>query len=225
MLLIFVIRSGNKTGLRNATKALESQDAVLGAFSSKKCCIVLADGAGSYRYSGDGARYAVRYICTYLMKKKNLLYRGGLAKLRYRLCRGLYRHLRRYADKARKPLFLYGSTLLFVLTDGKAYITGHLGDGVIACQKGKEYNISSFPTGRLNRTYLTTDLFSYKNMRIRYGRCDTITAFLLMSDGLCPAVFDRYYHLNRRGSLISAAEYYIQLPADDDASYIFCEWR
>ena len=223
--MIFIIRSGNSTGLRNSARDQESQDAVFGAFSSRMCCIALSDGAGSYQCSGEGAKHTVRYACTYLMKHKRLLLSGeSIVRLMYELCRGLYRHLRRYADKSKKPLFLYGSTLLFVLTDGKTYITGHLGDGVIACQKGKEYNICSFPAGKLNRTYLTTDLFSYKNLRVRYGKCDSITAFLLISDGLCPVIFDKYYQLKYSGSLLSAAEYCIRMPTDDDVSYIFCEW-
>lgn len=221
----YQITSKNCVGETHLKCNQHSQDAIYGIQSGQYCCIALADGASSKCNSGEGALLAVHYTCSYLMKHKKELFNAlNIPRLRYKFTKGLYRHLRRYAQKRAYPLFTFGSTLLFVITDGRNYISGHIGDGAILCERKKGYNVISFPDGFDNKTYLTTSFFSYKHFRIHYGECDQIQSFMLISDGIISSMFYDYYQIRYPGTLLVAAKKSVLMPHDDDASFISCEW-
>lgn len=221
----YQIISGNSVGKVHREHNQSSQDAVYGTQSGRYCCIALADGAGSRCCSGDGAMLAVRYTCRYLMKHRNEIFsEDNQTRFRYLFTKGLYRHLERYAEKRGYPLFTYGSTLLFVITDGIHYFSGHIGDGAILCERMNGYNVVSYPDGCNNSTYLTTGFFSYKHLRAHIGKCESIRSFILVSDGVIPNTFSDYYQLRRSGTILEAVSESVAMPHDDDASFILCKW-
>ena len=80
----------------------------------------------------------------------------------------------------------FSATLLFVVTDGKEILTGHIGDGNILCAKGDgtaAYYSEEENAGSADRTFFTVSPDAKAHLRLTLLPADDVTNVMLYSDG------------------------------------------
>lgn len=222
------IKQYSEIGLRHKMREQENQDYVCSRKNGNHCSICLADGAGSRMLSAIGAKYLCEALAEYLTEQFAQLCEESAGTLRAHLVQLIQDWLQELAIQYRtEGFFAFGSTLLFAATDGTKYLIGHLGDGVILGLMGGQWCVMSFPeNGRhSNETYLTTSYRIGEHLRLQCGDCNHLDGFLMASDGILPAVFENSFLLRQTKPLTEAFKLAMNEPHQDDASYIFMNWR
>jgi hypothetical protein len=175
------------------------QDAVACWKGSDKvsACIALSDGAGSKPHSLVGANLAVNSMPSFFKGTAFDLFHEDTSRLknelvsylRDRLCKTAAVKTLNYSDLA--------ATLLFVFVVRKRsstrYIAGHVGDGVIVCDRCNGIEVISHPdTGEYaNATTFVTSDDMESRLRIYSGVISGKTGFMLMSDGAAETLYIR----------------------------------
>lgn len=146
--------------------------------------ISLADGAGSAKLSDTGAEVALNTLCQIMQSEYKQLCESDEEELASYLLNHILHALQLKADELQTSLHEFASTLLFAVTDGTTYMTGHLGDGIIACKRNS-LEVYSYPENGeyANATFFTTSKDARQKLRITRGDIKEIEAFFLMSDG------------------------------------------
>ena len=150
--------------------------------------IVLADGAGSKKFSATGARSAVKVTGKLLSENfiqiASLLDDGAHKYVAELLIDTIITELKtkRYSEK--RGIDQYASTLLFATTDGEVVILGQLGDGGIILS-GAPPTLCFKPHSRefANETVFTTsrnaaDYFNFHKMKL-----SDVNSIAIFSDG------------------------------------------
>jgi len=110
------------------------QDAVYGKSLSGVSCIALADGAGSRRLSGTGARRTVKVVVDYVLANFDTLFekvsRGDERDAASRIVNLIVTELSSDRFARRGSLEDYACTLIFAAAAGDRVLLGHLGDGI-----------------------------------------------------------------------------------------------
>ena len=159
--------------------------------------MVLADGAGSAKFSEIGAKVVTKAIANYLNKSfhqlhtdlKNWWKIDSIKKDINKLMRNEVNEIK----PKKNSLSDYASTLLFVATYKNKYILGHLGDGAIGLKKDKEIELLSAPDNgeTANTTFFYTSSNAVNRMRLMKGKVDEDSTFVLMSDGAFECIYDK----------------------------------
>lgn len=225
--MIFDIECESIMGQVPKRYAAENQD----AFSIKKtdqwCCLCMADGAGSKRYSSKGAKWIVHDICDYLMDNASFLFEQNEEGIRKQTMSCINQSLAKTAEHQNVPISELSSTLLCVLTDGTNCLILHLGDGVILAVREGYLNVLSFPmNGNSKRsTALTTMITAEQHLRIQKVSCDSISIVWLMTDGAMYKVFQENYGLNGDSLSMPMIRQKLSDGNEDDATYGYIKWR
>lgn len=172
---------------------LPCQDVVDSSISSVKI-IVLADGAGSAKYSDLGAKYACNAIISNVERRFNKLYDTDLQLLKKRLVNSIQLRLYNSASKKKTDINEFCSTLLFAAIKGSKLLIGHIGDGVIGAidNEGKNIVISEPERGEFaNTTFFTTTPDYRSHFRIYKLSVDGFKSIFLMSDGTADCFYLR----------------------------------
>ena len=157
--------------------------------------IVLADGAGSARFSHEGAEIVCREAAKLLIQSFDSYYEeedAGVVK------RAVLQHLlatlKQEAELLECDIEDLASTLLLAAIKEERCILMHLGDGVIGCLKGGEMRVASHPDNGefINSTEFVTSPSAISSLRIRKGESGDIAGFVLMSDGAEESLYDRH---------------------------------
>lgn len=173
----------------------------------------LADGASSSRYSDIAASCNVHSILnlSHRITFEQLL---GLSEAeRNRLaiasCQNMIQsYIKRIpASEARD----FAATLMFVISDGKKMLLGHIGDGVICgVRNNREIEILSQPDNislERDRTYFTVSNNAEEHMIWHsVENIDDFNAFILMSDGPEASFFDYTLGQMRRNNLLTITD-------------------
>jgi len=189
--------------------------------------IVLADGAGSYRFSKLGAKHISNYVLTYLSKHFDKLY--DYERLPTLLTNKIEEFLHRIALIKNIDMNELSSTLLFVVIKDDRFLAGHIGDGVIGYKKKGELKVLSHPLNgdSANSTYFTTSISFENRLRIYKGNIKEIEAFLLMSDGLGDSLYIRRERILAKfaDKIIDAANTNSKDKRDEILNYILAQLR
>ena len=172
---------------------LPCQDVVDSSISSVKI-IVLADGAGSAKYSDLGAKHACDAIISNIERRFCKLYESDLPLLKKRLVDSIQLRLYNSAKKRKTDITEFCSTLLFAAIKGNKLLIGHIGDGVIgAIDKTDNTIVISEPErGEFaNTTFFTTSNDYKAHFRIYKLSSDDFKSIFLMSDGTADCFYLR----------------------------------
>lgn len=156
--------------------------------------IALADGAGSARLSHFGAEAAVQFICKNLSNNFTGYFENNDgAAVKANIVRELQEAIKSEALKRQCTPRDLASTLLFAALDGRHFILGHIGDGVIGYLKNDELKTASLgQSGEfVNSTIFTTSKDAAATMALIKGELGEIRGFILMSDGTEASLFDK----------------------------------
>lgn len=224
----YLIQCDTSTGKLHQELNKPNQDALYHIHNNHVFSAVLADGAGSHRYSEEGAQVAAVTISNYLFLNYKKLLNASDSYIQNEVISVVSFALTEKAkEKDLKNISNFGSTLLFLLSDGKQYLIGHLGDGVIMGSFNGRLTVISFPeNGEYpNSTFLTTSFDAQKHLRIIRGELLDFDGFLLLTDGIFPNLFNKGYVLKNPNGLDSALSTAISSVHYDDASYLKITWR
>lgn len=225
--MIFDIECESQAGQKPKRFVTENQD----AFSIKKtdqwCCLCVADGAGSKRYSSKGAKWLVQDLCDYLIENASNLFEQNEEQIRKLVMSCIRQSLFKTARHQNVAVSELSSTLLCVLTDGVNCLLLHLGDGVILAVREGYLNVLSFPmNGNSKRsTALTTMTTAEQHLRIQKVLCDSINIVWLMTDGAMYTVFQENYGLNGDKLSMPMIRQKLSDGNEDDATYGYIKWR
>lgn len=152
--------------------------------------IALADGAGSAKLSHLGAEAVVRTVSHHVLKQFSSYKEMDSTAAAEQLLDVIMQELQQLAEQLDCEKQELASTLLFVASDGKSYVSGHLGDGLIA-ELNEGLSIHSHPDNGeyANSTYFTTSKDALVRLRIRSGECEQVGAYFLMSDGTSSSMY------------------------------------
>jgi hypothetical protein len=152
----------------------------------------LADGAGSARHAEEGARIAVASVLKLAGESFTELHKLG-SKAAEVFIRSIKAELGREADRTGGTLSDFATTLLFASCDGRRFIVGQLGDGMIAVQEGERVVPFCEPMkGEYkNETVFVTSPGAERFFSISTGACDSVMSFVLMSDGSADSLYHR----------------------------------
>lgn len=183
-------------GRSHTSTSTPCQDYVCAHRDTKKglISITLSDGAGSCALSHIGARIIVKTTNNYLVKNFDKLILGDFDVLKQNLIDDIKKniHIRAIKDY-QETLKPYSGTLLAVVTNGTNYIALHLGDGVIGCIDDNLIKVLSKPSNGeySNTTFFVTDKDAVDNLKIYSGEINTISSFVIMSDGTQDSLYDK----------------------------------
>lgn len=176
-------------GRHHVKNDLPCQDACKAAPS----WIVLADGAGSRRYSALGAKRMVSKVPAILWylrgKWSHITFR---ARWKQRLLKAFRNELKLLARKMACDLGDLASTLLAVRVFRKHYLALHLGDGLLGCVHADgRVSVLSRPDNGLfaNETWFVTSPDAHLHLRIYQGTLGDILGFFAMSDGAANTLY------------------------------------
>jgi len=227
--MIFNAACKSETGDSHKNEGVENQDAFFCDYNEHVCCLCIADGAGSKKHSLLGAEWLVRDIGTFLMQNFRKLLDSDVpvCDVKGQINVTIKNSLNKTSEIQNINFEELSSTLMFILTDGKDYLLGHLGDGVILAQRSETVNVLSFPhNGRTyNETYLTTMPNAGEYLRMERNHCESISSFWIMTDGAMFKVFQDNFGLPENELTINLIEEKLRKGHKDDATFGFITWR
>lgn len=182
--------SGQVQGRAHQRRSLPCQDRTYTLSRRQTFVIALADGAGSYRRSDQGANLAVRATSRALVSQFDVLYSMHPQDVARSIVDVVMHRLTRATGPSDDVREL-SSTLLFVAVKGERYLAGHLGDGVTGYYDGEACCVLSTPDNGeyTNLTYFTTDSDAVPRFRVYRGVLQEHRGFFLMSDGAASSLY------------------------------------
>lgn len=185
-------------GISHLDKGIPCQDKVYNLAKNGVTTIALADGAGSAIFSHYGAELITRHICEKLCQNFDSIFNNddGI-NAKKNLVNDILEQLELLAVDKRCQLNDLASTLLFVSVQDNRFILAHIGDGTIGYLKDNELKTVEMKKkeGAVNETFFTTSSNVLQQMQLIKGSLDTISGFVLMSDGTEASFYDKRKNL------------------------------
>lgn len=236
------------TGASHVSAGKDCEDFVMSSLSEDAAILALADGAGSASLAKEGAKTAVKACIRVLKKLGADLFSLPEETIKSCLIRYVGSDLKKIAKRKKVDVRELSSTLLFLVTDGREYLCGHIGDGIIGGILGEEGLVLSMPErGEFaNNTFFTTSPEKRRHLRIHRGSVGEAECFFLMSDGSADCLFitrtsefapavDKFSQRLRNispeevpsleGRLIDFMENHFRSLTHDDCSIIMLRWN
>ncbi|MFI3252613.1 MAG: PP2C family serine/threonine-protein phosphatase [bacterium] len=143
--------------------------------------IALADGAGGKQYALDGASIVAPAVCKFIANNFTKLYTDESLNARKTILDDLMTRIAKRAKKYKCDIDDLASTLLFVaIKEDKQCIYGHIGSGSICVEDANGWSVLSNGS-KANELATSANVFAI--MKLEKLEIDTITSFVLMSDG------------------------------------------
>lgn len=183
------------TGRRHESAGVECQDAVAQKIGHSFGAIALADGAGTAKYSADGAQAVTTKVIEFLSANISELLACADVTAATQIIDVLLQELESKSVQLNCRTSELASTLLFFATDGKAYFAGQVGDGRIAVRNSNtkkwEPLLESQKGEFFNETTFVTSAGVHSSIQMARGDVSSVSACILMSDGAEESLYQR----------------------------------
>lgn len=156
--------------------------------------LCLADGAGSASHSAYGAQAVTFAGCALLAERFEDFATGQDAtQARDEIVKTLQSRLTEIADRLGCAITDLASTFLAVAISKDRFVVAHIGDGVIGYVKDGDLKIASAADNSefANQTTFVTSGNASTSLRLFRGSMETVSGFILMSDGTSASLFDQ----------------------------------
>lgn len=185
-------------GRGHVAKGLPCQDVSGVSLEDDVAVIVVSDGAGSARYSEQGATDAVEVTTQVLRKTAPWSDSEDVKERILAACRA---EMIKRTEELGCSIAELAATLAFVAVAGDIFIVGNLGDGIVAAFRGDRSEVLIEPVrGEFaNETVFLTSSRTKEHLRIAKKPQDDYSGFAIMSDGAAESLYQR-----REGSLAPA---------------------
>jgi hypothetical protein len=188
------VSSARIQGSIHASEKTECQDFVFKSIRDDIVSVSLSDGAGRARFALKGA------LCCSMEAMRNLELRGAsLFELEVEdisriMLDNIRDKLKEKASESNCSLDELACTLCFFVTDGRHFIAGNLGDGLIGRMNPRgEGRVVLWPErGRYaNQSFFVTGEDCYRHFHLIHGLYEPDCVYFMMTDGSCDCLFDR----------------------------------
>lgn len=154
--------------------------------------ISLADGAGSAKLSEYGASVISKVVAEYAIDNFLSLRNGNEANVKQCIATLIRDELGKLSAVHECDANDLSSTLLLVAIRKNAFVAFHIGDGVIGIYEKDSVQVLSAPENGeyANQTWFTTTRDLESAIRLYRGDVDSISGFILMSDGVEPSLYN-----------------------------------
>lgn len=177
------------------------QDAVFGKSLNGISCVALADGAGSRRLSGTGARRSVRVVVDHVLTNFDPLFeqvqQGKTSNAASCILGLMTTELSSERFSRLGSLGDFACTLIFAAADEGRLLLGHLGDGIAFSVSAESAEIASWPDNGefANETYFFTAPNAIDHFRLMATNLEGPTSVVLASDGAAVSLLRRSDHV------------------------------
>lgn len=181
-------------GRGHAKNNIPCQDKVAKLEANGVHVIVLADGAGSAKFSHFGAERVVNSVAGFIVEKFfYLIAQEDGRNVTNELLNFVLNQLENESSLRNCTIKDLASTLLIAAVSEENFFLAHLGDGVIGYLNDKGLKTVSTPdNGEFsNETFFVTSSNAVAHMRIYKGDLKNICGFVLMSDGTEQSLYDK----------------------------------
>ncbi len=180
-------------GRKHIKNGTPCQDKVFSLNMKGVSVIALSDGAGSRELSQIGAQVSVETVCNIFATMFDKLFRRNTSDIAEVVLKEVRNCLENNSLTQDVPVKELASTLLFVAISRGRYVSGHIGDGVIAKLNSENLSVHSYPDNGeySNETYFTTSSDALERFRVDKGFIKDESGFLLMSDGSADSLYDK----------------------------------
>lgn len=181
-------------GTRHEEKGLPCQDYIAYKAQNGVLTLVVSDGAGSLMYSDHGAKITAETALNYVsLNFAALLEADDFLTYKTELINKIVNNIKEEALQNEVSYQEFGATLVFVATNGKETLIGHLGDGIIGA-----YCRDTGPTilsleeklGAVNETVFVTNKDSINYFKLE-KTSEVYAGFVVSSDGAENALLDK----------------------------------
>lgn len=191
---LFEAKCDKIEGMYHRRMNVQCQDSVVKRSENGVHVIVGCDGAGTAKLARIGAEEMANAWLDYLIDNQAKMIMTGKEQLIERLVEFTRKTLKELARRYRCEEDDLASTIMAVVVNQEKnwWMSFHLGDGMILRKKKEEeyYGILSMPEigFLMTQTYLTTNPYLEKHIRIYRGCLDHVDSFAIMTDGAycCP---------------------------------------
>tara|TARA_B100000963_G_scaffold279659_1_gene248126 strand:- start:9150 stop:9920 length:771 start_codon:yes stop_codon:yes gene_type:complete len=155
--------------------------------------MVLADGAGSAKFSKIGAAIITKFTANFINENFDYCLKNvNKKKFKDEFIKKCLNEINLF-KKNGHSINDYASTLLFVAQKDENFFFGHIGDGGIGLKQGKKIELISAPENgeTANSTFFITSDDAKHRIRFKKGKLKKNNSFVLMSDGAFDCVFDK----------------------------------
>ena len=169
------------TGTQHKAENKECQD-IIKVFNENGLNVtVLCDGAGSKKFGTECAALVAETTVNYL--------KNGINNFNAELFLNTVNDTLEQNGLNDKNA---GSTLIFLACDKNKYVIGHIGDGVVLQNDGNGFKAVSLPeNGHLvNITYFLPSIYAKEHFRVKVGKINQGSSFILSSDGASNFLYD-----------------------------------
>lgn len=188
------VSSARIQGSVHHSEKIECQDFVFKSIKDDIASVTMSDGAGRAQHALEGA------FCCAIEAMRNLELRGGslfeldnedISRI---LLDNVRDKLKAKALEMNCPFDDLACTFCFFVTDGRCFIAGNLGDGLIGRldRKGEGRVILGPERGKYaNQSYFITGENCYRHFHIVRGLFEPANVYFIMTDGSCDCLYDR----------------------------------
>lgn len=172
---------------------LGNNEEIKGQFEGDDIAFVfVADGAGSVKYGGDGAKYAVNYAINFVMNK-DLVDKDPQGVLR-EILKNVLEGIEHRAKELSAGIEDLATTFMALYVRSHECFSISVGDGYIIIDDNGELRLLNEPSKGeyFNETQFITspeimEAVKDEVMEVRRSKCD---AFVITTDGLWPTIID-----------------------------------
>ena len=152
--------------------------------------IALSDGAGSCKYSHYGSELLVKKIILFFQNNYKILFEKNEDDIKQKIIEYLSKSFEEKAKEKSIEEKELSATLLFVGCYKDKFIYGHIGDGIICCDKDGNLIVVSGGTGGefKNETVFFRKNIDKKYFNLPIKHLKNILSFYCFSDGLEPVL-------------------------------------
>ena len=181
-------------GRGHVKKNIPCQDKVAWRAENNVHVIALADGAGSAEFSHYGAECVVNRMTAFVADRFfEIIAQADARKVTQEILSVALQALNNEAELRRCALKDLASTLLIAAVGDENFFLAHLGDGVIGYINDAGLKVATTPdNGEFsNETIFITSANAAAHLRIYKGALNSISSFVLMSDGTEQSLYNK----------------------------------
>ena len=195
-LLRWMGASAAQAGRRHVAHGKRCEDVALVSIGDDVAVIVVSDGAGSARYSAEGA--AVIAQTTVDLLRRMTPWTDDVDAVKLAILTACIAEMNKRASVLGCQVRELAATLAFVAANQERFIAGNLGDGLVVAAPwdsigigGPHVLIGQDRGEFVNETVFLTSAEAIRRFSVVQGQVDSYDGFVVMSDGAADRLFKR----------------------------------
>lgn len=176
----------SERGKYHEEQGKENEDAINIVTNGNYVFAILSDGAGSSKFAKEASETTVKACSDFCFENSKKLFNETEITVK-KLIFDIQTSLEQKATEVGIELsdMICTLVILGINKSTNKYVTIHVGDGLIALNDNKKWNIISYPENGATKqyTYFVNSPFVFKHLRVYKGKFNINDEFFISSDG------------------------------------------